>query len=301
MKDEGYQEFEGHIYLDISNPFVAWNVSRGGFVSADILFPNGGFTQNSIPLSPWSESRFRQGNEHRLESEIRLETLRQKEFPEAVSRLSGIFVFRSIEDLAPLWALEGWGGHFEDTNLADCGVQANAISRLDSNWITEIMDGDGRLASDWQTMARQYWSGDCLPGKTPIWETIVSGGVTIWGTDLKARAQAEITRLYPQSSAAIWYSRIAFEVQSLDGVAALVAVANEDYLEIDCRFRFVDGQNRIFRCNLSRGKIGMSNRFLRFPKDLTVSFPPITNRVSSESSYRFSLERFIRDPGLFCI
>ena len=298
MKKEGYQEFEGHVYLDITNPFVAWNVSRGGFCSSNVLHFNGGFSENSIPLSPWSESLFRQGNELKLEVEFRLEALRKKEFPEAVSRLAGIFVFGCVEDVAAFWASEGWGSHFEDANLADCGVQAHVVSRLDANWIPVMIDGDGKLASDWQTKARQYWNGDCVPGQVPIWETLVSGGITIWSTDLKDKGLAEIKRSFPEVKTARYYSEMAFDVGSLDGIAAFVAVVIEDHLEIECRFRFVDGQDMSFRRDLSRGIEGQSGTIHRFPENRNFSFPAIKNRVYSGSSYSFNLKQFIHDLGL---
>ena len=293
-----YQKFEGHVYLDISNPFVAWNVSRGAFASADILHANGGFSEASIPLSPWSEALFRPGNGSKLAVEFNLEAMRKASFPNEVSRLSGIFLFDCVEDVAALWETKGWGAHFEESNLADVGVQAIAASKLDANWIPMLVGRDGTLASDWQEKAHAYWNGESVPDSTPIWETIVSGGITIWGTDLKNRGLAKVRESYPQSETARCYSEMAFDLGSLDGIIAPVAVLKGDNLEIECRFRFVDGANRGFREKLSRGVEGRSGRTCRFPADLEFAFPPITNAVSREPSYRVDPAKLMRSAGL---
>ncbi|VCU61708.1 hypothetical protein EPIB2_785 [Tritonibacter mobilis] len=292
------QKFEGHVYLDISNPFVAWNVSRGTFASADILHANGGFSEASIHLSPWSEALFRPGNESKLAVEFNLEAMRREHFPKEVSRLTGIFLFACIEDVAALWETKGWGAHFEDSNLADVGVQAIATSKLDANWMPKLVRRDGTLASDWQAKARAYWSGESAPNGTPIWETIVSGGVSIWGTDLKVRELAKVKESYPQSETARCYSEMAFDLGSLDGIIAPVAVLKGDSLEIEGRFRFVDGASRGFREALSRGVKGCSGRTYRFPEDLEFAFPPIMNAVSREPSYRVDPLKLMRSSGL---
>ncbi|MBB3995215.1 hypothetical protein GGR95_002867 [Sulfitobacter undariae] len=169
---QGDKDSAKHVYLDIWNPFVAWNVSRGGFASADVLLTNRGFSETSIPLSPWSEALFRAGNESKLVVEFKLEVMRREHFPKEVSRLSGILLFACIEDVAALWKTKGWGAHFEDKNLADVGVQATATSKLDANWMSMLVCRDGTLASDWQAKARAYWNGESALNSTPIWETI---------------------------------------------------------------------------------------------------------------------------------
>lgn len=292
------QNFEGHVYLDISNPFVAWNVSRGGFVSADVLHANGGLSEDSIPLSPWSESLFRPNNKARLRTELRLEALRKEQFPKEVSRLSGIFVFGCLEDISVLWETKGWGGHFEDINLADVGAQPIAASKLDANWIPMLLDGDETQASVWRKNAQSYWKGESKPGQDPIWETIVSGGIAIWGTGVKDRGLATVKKMYPETEMAWSYSELAFDVGSLDGIIAPIAVFKDDKIEIECQFRFFDGQDRRFRRDLSNGMTGQSGRIRRFPENLDISFPPITNRVSSERSYSYDPARLMRDLGL---
>jgi hypothetical protein len=294
MNEEDYQQFEGHVYLDISNPFVAWNVSRGGFVSADVLAANGGLSENSLLLSPWSEPLFREGNELKREVDFRLETLRKAEFAGEVSRLACIFIFGSVEDAAAVWDTSGWGARFDPANLADCGVQARAVSRLDANWIEQMVDGDGRLANDWEAKARSYWSGCPVPDQEPVWETMVSGEITIWGTDLKDRGLAILKEQYPHAETAWCYSELAFDIGSLDGIAAPIAVAHEDRINIEIRFRFVDGQDANFRRELALGKLGHSGKIRHFPETRCFQFPPIKNRVSSECSYSFDLRQLLR-------
>lgn len=295
-QDEKHSEM--HVYLDIANPYVAWNVSVGGFASADVLLENGGFSKTSIPLSPWSEALFRAGNEPKLEVEFKLEAMRREHFPNEVSRLTGIFLFACIEDVAALWETKNWGAHFEDNNLADVGVQAFATSKLDANWIPTLVCRDGKLASDWQEKGWAYWSGESAPDSTPIWETIVSGHVTIWGTDLKDRGLATIKRQYPLSETAWSYSEMAFDLGSLDGIVAPVAVLKDGDLEIECRFRFVDGANRHFRQELSRGVIGQSGRSYNFAEDQVFSFPQVKNTISPERSYRVDPAELMRSAGL---
>jgi hypothetical protein len=158
------------------------------------------------------------------------------------------------------------------------------MSKLDANWISKMIESDGRLASGWKNMARSYWRGDCVAEEFPIWETLVSGEITVWGTDLKDRGLDVIRRSYPDSEIAWCYSERAFDVRSLDGIVAPIAIDNEGCLEIEHRFRFIDGQNNGFRKKLSSGQLGQSGYLRSFPENLSFQFPNLTNQIGSEST-----------------
>jgi len=180
------------------------------------------------------------------------------------SRLVGIFVFGSVEDVSAVWEAEGWPSHFKNENLTDCGVQACRKSRVDANWIPFIFDQNDNLTEDWIGSVRRYWQGEEAPGKPPAWETIVSGCLTLWGTDVKDRARKELCQYFSSSQHAWSYSEICFDVGSFDGTFVSVAVPDSQKLTIEDRFLTKDLARTSFRDGLREGKTGLSGKLRTF-------------------------------------
>ena len=136
-----HDNFEGFGFVDIEfNPMAAWNVVRGNFYSkarlpaheqsGAISFAMAGIVSSSIEQS---------GPSARFESELLIEQIRLLEFPEAVSRLNGIFVFENAECALKVADSSTWSGHFKTCNLTDVGVSADNMSRHDAKWIERIL------------------------------------------------------------------------------------------------------------------------------------------------------------------
>ncbi|WP_420998260.1 hypothetical protein ACKI2N_023735 [Cupriavidus sp. 30B13] len=150
---------------------------------------------------------FDSGNFQRLQSELAIDAIRGLNFPNAVSRLSGMFVFDEVESaLAAEQA--AWGGHINSDYLTDVGLTYGTATRVDANWITKMLDADANLVHGWEQLAVKYWNGEAC-GATPIWELLVDGSVTVWGTRIRNRAYEVIRSRYPQSLGLLEESRIA--------------------------------------------------------------------------------------------
>lgn len=187
--------FEGHIYLDHDNPPVQWNIVRGLFSTPSTLEE----TEKRGAISMFMASRFSNSTAEHLKSELSIETIRLQHYSENVSRLAGIFVFDDLESLEELWNNNHWGVHFQDEYLADVGVTAYKSSRLDSNWVAEMIGHSGELLNGWESAAHNYWSGKSHPNKKPVWERIIDGHVAVWSMDSKAKALENIEAVWPQS------------------------------------------------------------------------------------------------------
>lgn len=211
----GYEDFEAFTYLDYHNLAVSWNLARGAFCSPSELPSNeysnsflsvaiAGMLSNTVPT--------------RLYSELAIDSVRECLFPDCVSRLRGFFVFDEIESISRFWSCNSWGGHFSDQYLSDVGVAATRSTRVDSNWISHIVDVDGRLKEGWHDNTVNYWRGDAFPGSEPIWERIVEGYLTVWSPVVRKEAILEIEAVWPNSLKLLNYSCLCAAYGSLDGM-----------------------------------------------------------------------------------
>lgn len=189
------EKFEGYVYLDHHYPPILWNIMRGGFCSVECLPPEEFNFAVSISLA----SMMRNLSAERLRSELCIEVVRKRDFPNAVSRLKGIFVFDDVESVSQLWEGNRWGGHFEDQYLADVGVSAKRSTRADANWIDDALNANGALNENWEELVSRYWAGEPHPRRQPIWERIVEGCATVWSIHSKRSALEEIEAIWPDS------------------------------------------------------------------------------------------------------
>lgn len=248
MSIYGKECFEAHVYLDHHYPPIQWNIVRGAFCSPDCLAESREHGLLSISMA----SMLSNETTERLVSELYLDSLRRKHYSNNVSRLRGIFVFDDLDSIAQLWENNNWGAHFQDEYLADVGVAADRSSRLDSNWISEIIDHSGKLLSDWENSAHSYWKGLPHPRKTPIWERIVEGHVTVWSMDSKQQALKEITSIWPQSLNILRYAVLCAGYGSLDGQLFPIALTKSDQIEVAYFLRFVQRDDCEFIARLNR-------------------------------------------------
>jgi hypothetical protein len=196
-------EREGFIYLDIEHPVVAWNTYRGVLKSREQIFAQQGDGAVSLRLA----QIFNSSDCQRLRSELAIDAIRVRDFPRAVSRLSGMFVFDEVESaLAAEQA--AWGRYINADFLTDVGLTYGTATRVDANWITQMLDAEANLVPGWEQLAVKYWSGEACCSK-PIWELLVDGTATVWGTRVRSQAYQVIRSRYPKSVGLLEESRIA--------------------------------------------------------------------------------------------
>ncbi|OCZ57854.1 hypothetical protein [Achromobacter insolitus] len=232
-------KFEGHLYLDHHHPPTLWNIVRGGFDSVDNL----PLDDQDFALSVAMASMIGNGAAMRLESELRIEIVRQLVSPRSVSRLTGLFVFDDIWSLAQIWDANRWGEHFRQDYLTDVGVDAKRSSRHDANWIACMIGSDGSLMLGWEQAAESYWKGLPKLGTTPIWERIVCGTFYIWSMHSKRSALQEVEAIWPQSLNLLATCMNLFAVGSHDGQIFPGVTTTDDALILDYYLRMKDVGN----------------------------------------------------------
>ncbi|SEL57778.1 hypothetical protein SAMN05518845_108341 [Variovorax sp. YR750] len=173
---------------------------------------------------------FDSGDFQRLQSELAIDAIRGRDFPGAVSRLSGMFVFDEVESaLAAEQA--AWGGHINSNYLTDVGLMYGAATRVDANWITQMLDAEANLVPEWEQLAVKYWSGEAS-GASPIWELLVDGSAIVYGTRVRNQAYEVIQSRYPQSLGLLEESRIAALLGFSLGHVSSWLTRKEDHAEL---------------------------------------------------------------------
>ena len=188
-----------------------------------------------------SETDFR-----RLRAEQAIESIRAKYFTNCVSRLRGIFVFDEIASIARFWESNNWGGHFKDEYLSDVGVAANRSTRVDSNWIGQIIDTDCKLKKDWEYFAYHYWLGVPYPYASPIWERIVNGYVAVWDKTIRLKAIQNIQAIWPDSIYLLCASALCTGCSHDGQIFPLLLTDSNGKLKIEYCMRMVDFENGDF-------------------------------------------------------
>ena len=200
-------ETDAWAYLNVRHPICAWAAYRGVLVSAPT---DPGF------LSVWAASMLATDNLPRVKRELSLEAWRQSNFPQLISRLTGMYCFTDLRsaELALQWGRPE--NHFRVENLAELSFAQAQITgaRHDANWIAHSS------GSNWQG---NYWQGIPHPEYEPIWETLVTGRLYILGTAIRAKAQNLLTRKFPDSVVLLESARVAAWLGSdLGNVAAFL-------------------------------------------------------------------------------
>lgn len=173
-------------FLKINDPLVAWETYRGEIISSD-------YYHDGYPIiSPRSASVLRMlGSKIVATNELLLESVRQKYFPNKVSRLTGAFLFENKADADRAIAM--WGdevGHFNPFALTEVNPSLDTYcSKHDSNWITFYL-GKESLDLSWM---HHYWNGDICPEyNVPLWELIACTRCYICNNELRQQAYNNI-------------------------------------------------------------------------------------------------------------
>lgn len=197
-------------YLNITNPLVAWEVAIGRICSADDP------SRLNYATSLWLYSLMRylskNGRNERFLNELLLEQTRLQTAPSAVSRLRGVYFFES-EEMA-LAALDRWGMPQNKKYISSVNFSANALTRVDSEWITWQMQSNNR---DWMP---KYWAGESF-GEKPLIEVLASGIGLIENMKLRNEALHWIYKNWPTSTPLLSMAACAIKESSALGVDEL--------------------------------------------------------------------------------
>lgn len=155
-----------YAYLNINNPIVAWEVAIGRIESI--------CHDNEFGVSLWFYNLVKDylsGNkQEKFQNELALEKVRLDHYKEQVSRLTGIYLFKTRE-MAEI-AIDRW--HL-DNNLknyiAEIDFHGESFTEVDSEWITDCLGTPLETNADWM---HSYWAGKTR-GENPLTEVLASG------------------------------------------------------------------------------------------------------------------------------
>jgi hypothetical protein len=202
-------------FLDLEHPAVAWAVMRGMVVSADQTYPppHPGFT--SFMLAGMIEWQ----NNTRIFNEAIIEEARLRQFQHQVSRLRGIFFFRSQTEAEARIGDPDWPPYFKRDNLIEFELSPVApLTVVDANWITLAPLGpDFRLQMDDLDWIEKYWNG-LQYQKEPVWEVIANGVAVILDEKVRRRSYDYVRQVFPKSHIPILMARLASEAGTLGGL-----------------------------------------------------------------------------------
>lgn len=178
-------------FLNIADPFVAWETYRGEIISSDYYHDD----KSIISPRTYSVLKMLDSNSIIAKNELLLESVRQKSFPNKVSRLTGVFLFENKLDADR--AISMWGKsvpHFNPFGLTEVNPSLDTYySKHDSNWITLNL---GKDSSDISWM-EHYWTGHICPEvREPLWELIASTKFYICNKELQMQAYNNITESF---------------------------------------------------------------------------------------------------------
>jgi hypothetical protein len=202
-------------FLNLEHPAVAWAVMRGMVVSADQAHqpPHPGFISFMLAgMIEWQNNR-------RIFNEAIIEEARSRQFRERVSRLRGIFFFRSRAEAEARIGDPDWPPYFNRNNLIEFELSPAAPATIvDANWITFAPLGpDFRVQTDDLAWIEKYWNG-LQYQKEPVWEVIANGVAVILDEKVRRSCYDHVRKVFPRSHIPILMARLASEAGTLGGL-----------------------------------------------------------------------------------
>lgn len=222
-------------FLNVDIPWIAWLVYRGAMVSPKAM--------RQQVLSVWhakyliDAARAGQSLPY-FARELEIERARQRSFPNAVSRLSGLYFFEDVRSARR--AGQAWDGDFREEHLAEIQIlEATATSKYDSEWISTEM-----------TSADRSWIPNYLSGRArsddPLWELLIEGRGLVLGTEVRQRACETVKRSWPKSLGLLELSRVAVELGSDLGQIAPILTVNGGTATLALYLNFRDAESTDF-------------------------------------------------------
>ncbi|KJC60064.1 hypothetical protein UP10_15450 [Bradyrhizobium sp. LTSPM299] len=190
---------------------------RGMLVSADYAY---------IPPSPGFISFMQAGivetlNNRRLFNEDLIERVRLTYFPQQISRMRGMFFFRSRADAEARIDDPEWPPYFQAKNLLELDLYYNEpISDVDANWITYApLAKDGRITVNDLQWIVNYWSGEKYSDQ-PVWERVAKGVALVLDEHVRRQCDQYVKEMFPAAHIPILMARLASEAGTLGGNTA---------------------------------------------------------------------------------
>lgn len=155
-----------YAYLNLNNPIVAWEVAIGRIES--ICY------KSEFGVSIWFYNLVRKylsdNHNEKLQNELALEKVRSDNFRDKVSRLTGIYLFKTKE-MAEI-AIDRWSlnQNYKNT-IAEIDFHGLNFTEVDSEWITDYLGSPLEQNAPWM---HNYWSG-VTRGENPLTEVLASG------------------------------------------------------------------------------------------------------------------------------
>ena len=200
------------IYLNIDDPFVAWETYRGCLLTGFA----GAIPPEWRPISLLLASAIQRDDLVRLQHELFMERVRLAEYPQTVSRVRGMYFFPDRETAnraATEW--DGSPAHFKPDRLVEVGfMHPPRTSQHDSNWIDRYMFEDRHFDTPDLDWIRPYWSGMPFIEAKPIWEVLMEGVGWVWGTATRKAAYELLEDRFPESLGILEVGRIAADLDS---------------------------------------------------------------------------------------
>lgn len=191
-----------HALIDMRNPFTVWECAIGRMRSACDV-PNG------VAVSCFLYNKIRATSEGGivwLKREFELEGIRAREYPDKVSRLSGLFLFS--DNASARHGGRAWRMHSATTEISEVNFSIERGNWHDSRWI----DDTTSPVSEW---GKKYWSGQPKDA-SPRWELIASGIGLVVTKSVRERCYMSASARDPHASL------------FLSGAAGAFALGNQD-------------------------------------------------------------------------
>jgi hypothetical protein len=158
-------------------------------------------------------------NNSRIFNEVTIEEVRLRDFQHRVSRLRGIFFFRSRAEAEARIDDPDWPPYFKRNNLIEFDLSpATPPTVVDANWITFApLGADFRLQTDDLGWVEKYWNGQQYH-KEPVWEVIANGIAVILDEKIRRSCYDNVRQVFPKSDIPILMARLASEAGTLGGL-----------------------------------------------------------------------------------
>jgi hypothetical protein len=222
-----------YVYLNLDPFATSWAVYRGVMCSAATVG-----TGSFRPMAHWPFGLLKKsanGDQlslRRLEKELALEQVRRAHYQEKVSRLHGIYLWRTRDDAirGERWRLTE-GQHFAPEQLAEVEFYYSNRTEADTQWIDDhVLDDRYILNRNDLKWAHKYWTGE-RRNPDPHWEQILEGRGVIQTTALRQRALERIERDFPRLLGEAEIGRLAAELGSdLNVIAPFVVLGGPGIL-----------------------------------------------------------------------
>lgn len=205
------------VYLNISDPLVAWAAYRGILVSADRV-------GHPHAISHWHANLLRSApdapSSYRVEQLV--EQTRQRTMSECASRLVGFYAFPDRQTAIQVGARSG----FDRSCLVEIEIlEGSTISSLDSAWWQEMPNPSG---TGW---IESYLSGRSF-GPHRQAELVIQGKALVLGTGIRERARDVVLGLWPESAPLLEFARLGVELDSNLGLISARVSSGVDIIRV---------------------------------------------------------------------